>query len=145
MKQHGTFYVPTIMAGDWVAEKAEIEDFFPELVRPKAAAIGPVIRETFARAYKAGVKIAFGTDSGVSAHGDNAQEFSLMVAGGMPPMEAIRSATIVAAELLGVEDDLGSVESGKVADLVAVPGDPLADIALLEKIGFVMKEGVIYK
>jgi imidazolonepropionase-like amidohydrolase len=145
MKQHGTFYVPTIMAGDWVAEKAEIDGFFPDLVRPKAAAIGPQIRDTFAKAYKAGVKIAFGTDSGVSAHGDNAQEFGLMVAGGMPPMETIQAATIVAAELLGVEDKLGTIEAGKIADLVAVPGDPLSDIGLMENVNFVMKEGVVYK
>jgi imidazolonepropionase-like amidohydrolase len=145
MKQHGTFYVPTIMAGDWVAEKAEIDGFFPDLVRPKAAAIGPQIRDTFAKAYKAGVKIAFGTDSGVSAHGDNAEEFGLMVAGGMPPMEAIQAATIVAAELLGIEDTLGSIETGKIADLAAVPGDPLSDIGLMEKVTFVMKEGVVYK
>jgi imidazolonepropionase-like amidohydrolase len=145
MKQHGTFYVPTIMAGDWVADKAEIDGFFPDLVRPKAAAIGPQIRDTFAKAYRAGVKIAFGTDSGVSAHGDNAQEFGLMVAGGMPPMETIQAATIVAAELLGVEDELGTIEAGKIADLVAVPGDPLSEIGLMERVNFVMKEGVVYK
>ena len=145
MKDRGTWYVPTIMAGEWVAEKAEIDGYFPELVRPKAAAIGPQIKETFAKAYRAGVRIALGTDSGVSAHGDNAQEFSLMVEGGMPPIEAIQAATTIAAELLGVEDTLGSVETGKMADLVAVPGNPLTDIALMEKVSFVMKEGVVYK
>ena len=145
MKERGTYYVPTIMAGEWVAEKAKIDDYFPEVVRPKAAAIGPQILDTFAAAYAAGVKIAFGTDSGVSAHGDNAQEFGLMVAGGMPPMEAIQAATIVAAELLGVDDSLGSVEPGKMADLVAVPGDPLADISTMERVSFVMKQGVVYK
>ncbi len=145
MKQHGTYYVPTIMAGDWVAEKAEIDGFFPELVRPKAAAIGPVIQETFGKAYRAGVKIAFGTDSGVSAHGENAEEFALMVEAGMPPMEAIQSATMTTAELLEIEDDLGSVETGKIADLVAVEGDPLSDITLLQNVTFVMKDGVVYK
>jgi imidazolonepropionase-like amidohydrolase len=145
MKEHGTYYVPTIMAGEWVIEKAEVDGFFPEVVRPKAAAIGPQIHKTFGLAYKAGVKIAFGTDTGVSAHGDNAREFSLMVAGGMPPMTALRSATVVTAELLGIQDDLGSVEAGKIADLVAVPGDPLADIRLMEEVTFVMKEGVVYK
>ena len=145
MKERGTYYVPTIMAGEWVAAKAEIDGYFPELVRPKAAAIGPQIKETFAKAYRAGVTIAFGTDSGVSAHGDNAQEFGLMVAGGMPPMEAIQSATVVAAELLGVDDTLGSVDSGKIADLVAVPGDPLTDITVMERVTFVMKKGVVYK
>jgi imidazolonepropionase-like amidohydrolase len=145
MKERGTYYVPTIMAGEWVAEKAEIEGFFPDLVRPKAAAIGPQIQDTFAKAYAAGVTIAFGTDSGVSAHGDNAQEFGLMVAGGMPPMEAIQSATRTAAALLGINDTLGSVESGKIADLVAVPGDPLTDITAMERVSFVMKQGVVYK
>ena len=144
MKERGTYYVPTIMAGKWVAEKSQIDGYFPELVRPKAAAIGPQIRDTFAKAYQSGVTIAFGTDSGVSAHGDNAQEFALMVAGGMPPMDAIRSATMTAAELLGIEDRLGSIEPGKLADLVAVLGDPLADISILESVSFVMKEGVVF-
>jgi imidazolonepropionase-like amidohydrolase len=145
MKERGTWYVPTIMAGEWVAEKAAIDGYFPELVRPKAAAIGPEIKDTFANAYKAGVKIAFGTDSGVSAHGDNAQEFGLMVEGGMPAMEAIQAATARAAELLGVEDSLGSIEAGKTADLVAVPGNPLDDITLMESVTFVMKGGIVFK
>ncbi len=145
MKQHGTYWVPTILAGVTVAERAAIDGYFPDLVRPKAAAIGPVIQETFARAYRAGVKIAFGTDSGVSPHGDNAREFALMVEGGMPPMEAIRSATRVGAELLGIEDEVGTLEAGKLADLVAVAGDPLADVSALESVAFVMKEGVVYK
>ena len=144
MREHGTWYVPTILAGAWVAEKAEVEGFFPELVRPKAAAIGPIIKETFARAYRAGVPIVFGTDSGVSAHGDNAQEFALMVEGGMPEMEALKSATSVAAEFLGISDTHGSVTAGKQADIVAVPGNPLDDIRVMERVGFVMKEGRIY-
>ena len=145
MKKHGTYYVPTIMAGEWVAEKSKLEGFFPELVRPKAAAIGPVIQETFAKAYEAGVKIAFGTDSGVSAHGDNAREFSLMVAGGMSAMEAIQSATMTTAELLGLETEIGSIEPGKQADLIAVHGDPLTDISVLESVRFVMKGGTVHK
>lgn len=145
MKKHGTYYVPTIMAGNWVAEKAKIDGFFPELVRPKAAAIGPLIQQTFAKAYKAGVKIAFGTDSGVSAHGDNGLEFALMVEAGMQPIEAIRSATQNAADLLNVSDQLGTIEVGKLADLVAVKGDPLAEISLLQDVNFVMKDGVVYK
>ena len=145
MKKHGTYYVPTIMAGNWVAEKAKIDGFFPELVRPKAAAIGPLIQQTFANAYKAGVKIAFGTDSGVSAHGDNGLEFALMVEAGMKPIEAIRSATQKAADLLNISEQLGTIEVGKLADLVAVKGDPLQQISLLQNVSFVMKDGVVYK
>jgi imidazolonepropionase-like amidohydrolase len=145
MKENGTWYVPTILAGKWVAEKSRIDGFFPELVRPKAAAIGPIIQDTFARAYKAGVPIVFGTDSGVSAHGDNAQEFALMVEGGMPPMEAIQSATSVAAEFLGIFATHGSIEADKMADIVAVPGNPLDDIRAMERVSFVMRGGKIYK
>lgn len=145
MKKHGTYYVPTIMAGSWVAEKAQIPGFFPELVRPKASAIGPVIKSTFAQAYRAGVNIVFGTDTGVSAHGDNAQEFALMVEGGMPPMDAIRSATSVAAAFLGIDDRVGSVQAGRTADLIGVRGDPLKDITVLERVEFVMKDGVTFK
>ena len=145
MKENGTFYVPTILAGNFVAEKAKIDGFFPAIVRPKAAAIGPLIQQTFARAYKAGVNIAFGTDSGVSAHGDNAQEFGLMVDVGMPPIEAILSATKNTAELLDVTDTLGTISVGKLADIVAVQGDPLANIRLLENIQFVMKDGAVVK
>jgi imidazolonepropionase-like amidohydrolase len=145
MKQHGTYWVPTNMAGEWVAEKAKETGYFPEIVRPKAAEIGPAIRATFAKAHAAGVKIAFGTDSGVSPHGQNAHEFELMVAGGMPPMKAIQSATLQAARLLRIEDRLGTLEPGKIADLIAVTGDPLADIGVLKEVSFVMKEGVVYK
>ncbi len=145
MKEHGTFYVPTLSAGRWVADKAEDPDFFPALVRPKAASIGPQLQGTFGKAYRAGVKIMFGTDTGVSAHGDNAKEFGYMVEGGMPPLEALKAATIVPARFMEVADRLGSVEAGKLADLVAVPGDPLADIHAMEHVRFVMKEGKVYK
>ncbi|HVR28228.1 MAG TPA: amidohydrolase family protein [Thermoanaerobaculia bacterium] len=145
MKEHGTTWVPTILAGHFVAEKAEVPGFFPDIIRPKAAAIGPQIAETFAKAYRAGVAIAFGTDCGVCPHGSNAREFELMVAGGMPAMEAIQSATTVTAELLGIADRLGTIEAGKLADLIAVPGDPIADITALQRVAFVMKEGVVYK
>jgi imidazolonepropionase-like amidohydrolase len=114
-------------------------------VRPKAAAIGPQIQSTFAKAWKAGVKIAFGTDQGVAPHGDNAFEFVYMVEAGMPPMAAIKSATIVSAEALGLEKELGTVEVGKIADLVAVPGDPLFDITAMTKVSFVMRSGVVHK
>lgn len=145
MQERGTYYVPTILAGQWVAEKAEIDGFFPELVRPKAAAIGPLIKDTFRRALDAGVPIVFGTDTGVSAHGDNAREFGLMVEAGMPPMEAIRSATSVAARFLGIEDTHGTLAAGKQADVVAVPGNPLEDIHVMEHVAFVMKAGRVYK
>ncbi|MBU0914531.1 MAG: amidohydrolase family protein, partial [Gammaproteobacteria bacterium] len=145
MKKHGTYYVPTISAGKWAAEKAAMPGFFPELVRPKALAIGPKIQQTFADAYKEGVKIAFGTDSGVGAHGDNWREFVFMTEAGMPALAAIQSATIASARLLKVDQELGSVTAGKIADLVAVPGDPLQDIQLMGKVSFVMKSGVVYK
>jgi imidazolonepropionase-like amidohydrolase len=145
MKQHGTWYVPTIHAGRFVAEKSAVDGYFPEIVRPKAAAIGPQIQGTFSRAHKAGVKIVFGTDCGVGPHGDNAREFEYMVEGGMSPMDAIRSATSVAAEFLGIADRLGTLEAGKLADIIAVEGDPLADISRLRAVHFVMKEGVVHR
>ena len=145
MKQKGTYYVPTITAGRWVFDRSQEPGFFPEVVRPKAASIGPVIQSTFAKAYKAGVKIVFGTDTGVSAHGDNAREFVLMVEAGMPALEAIKSATIVPAKFLDVDDRLGTVQVGKLADLVAVPGDPLVDISAMRRINFVMKGGVVHR
>ncbi len=145
MKKHGTYYVPTILAGDWVAEMSKIDGFFPELVRPKAATIGPVLKQTFSKAYAAGVPIVFGTDSGVSAHGDNAKEFALMVEAGMSPMEAIQSATSTAARFLDIAETRGSIEVSKRADIIAVPGDPLDDIKLMQQVSFVMKEGSIYK
>jgi len=145
MKEHGTYYVPTISAGRFVAEKAKIDGYFPPVVQAKAAAIGPLIQQTFARAYKAGVKIALGTDQGVAPHGENAREFVFMVEAGMPPMKAIQAGTIEGAKLIGRDKDFGSIEKGKLADIVAVPGDPLADITLMTKVSFVMKAGVIYK
>jgi imidazolonepropionase-like amidohydrolase len=145
MKQRGTFFVPTLLAGSWVAEKAKIDGFFPDLVRPKAAEIGPVAINTFTEAYEFGVPIVFGTDTGVSAHGDNAQEFALMVKAGMPEMEAIQSATSIAADFLGLAETHGSLTKGKIADVIAIQGNPLENIRLMEKVHFVMKGGVIYK
>jgi imidazolonepropionase-like amidohydrolase len=145
MKEKGTYLVPTISAGRWVAEKAQDPAYFHPLVRPKALELGPVIQETFGKAWRAGVPIMFGTDCGVCEHGSNAKEFGYMVEAGMPAMAAIKSATLVPAKYLGIDDRLGSIEAGKIADIVAVPGDPLADIHVLERVQFVMKEGVIYK
>jgi len=145
MKEHGTYFVPTISAGRFVADKAKVPGFFPEVVRAKAAAIGPLIQATAGRAYRAGVKIALGTDQGVAPHGENAKEFVYLVEAGMPPMKAIQAGTIEGAKLIGHEKDFGSIETGKLADLVAVPGDPLTDITLMTKVSFVMKAGKIYK
>lgn len=139
--KHGTFYVPTLLAGQFVAEKAKIPGYFPAVIVPKALSIGPALQSTFGKAYKYGVKIAFGTDSGVSAHGDNAREFGLMVDAGMAPMDALKSATSVAAEVLGRQEDLGQLKAGFVADIVAVEGDVMANIRLLENVSFVMKGG----
>jgi len=145
MKQHGTYLVPTITAGKSVADSAKIPGYYPEVVVPKAKAIGPEIQNMFSRAYKSGVNIAFGTDAGVFAHGKNAKEFSYMVDAGMPPMEAIQSATATAAKVLKMDNRIGTIETGKVADIVAVPGNPLDDVAILENVSFVMKEGIVYK
>ena len=144
MKQKGTWYVPTITAGRFVADKARIDGYFPDVVRPKAARIGAQIQDTAARAYRNGVKIAFGTDMGVGPHGENAKEFVYMVEAGIPAAYALQAATIRAAEVLGV-DDQGTVEAGKRADIIAMPGDPLADIGNVLKVDFVMKDGKVYR
>lgn len=144
-KKHGTWYVPTIIAGKSVSDSAKMADYFSPIVRPKALAVGPQLQSTFTKAYKAGVKIAFGTDAGVYMHGKNWKEFVYMVEGGMSPMEAIYAATVNAAELLGVTDRLGVIEKGKLADIIAVNGDPIKDIGVMEKVPFVMKNGVVFK
>jgi imidazolonepropionase-like amidohydrolase len=144
-KKYGTWYVPTIIAGKSTADSAKIPGYYSAVVTPKALSIGPKIQATFAKAYKDQVKIAFGTDAGVFMHGKNWKEFVYMVEAGMPAIEAIRTATVGGAELLGVSHILGSIEKGKLADIIAVDGDPLADINVMEKVVFVMKAGVIYK
>jgi imidazolonepropionase-like amidohydrolase len=144
-KQFGTWYVPTLTAGSSVADSAKKPGYYPDLVTPKALEIGPKINHTFARAYKAGVKIAFGTDAGVYRHGVNWLEFGYMIEAGMPPIEAIRAATMNAADLLGEKERLGSIEAGKLADIVAMDGDPLKDSKVFGKVVFVMKDGVVYK
>ena len=145
MKQRGTWYVPTISAGKFVADKSKVEGYFPDIIRPKAAAVGPQILGTFTRAYKAGVKIAFGTDQGVAPHGQNAREFEYMVEGGMPALEAIRAATLYGATVMGWEDRIGTVEAGKLADIVAVPDDPRRDISTMSRVSFVMKDGAVVR
>lgn len=145
MVEHGTWYVPTIIAGDFVARQSKVPGYYPPQVAAKAAAIGPLIQATAGRAYKAHVKIAFGTDAAVYPHGQNAHEFELMVGAGMPPMFTIQAATINAAQLLKHDKDLGTVAAGKIADVVAVPGNPIDDISLMKQVSFVMKDGVVYK
>ncbi|HTJ11903.1 MAG TPA: amidohydrolase family protein [Dinghuibacter sp.] len=144
-KQHGTYLVPTVIAGKSVSDSAKIPGYFPPVIARKAIEVGTQIQHTFGRAYKAGVKIAFGTDAGVYAHGKNYLEFQYMVEAGMPPMEALRSATVNAADLLGITELTGSIAKGKLADIIAVDGDPLQDIHVMGRVVFVMKEGRIYK
>ncbi len=145
MKQKGTYHVPTIIAGRSAAEYAKIPGYYHPLVVPKAIEIGSKIQENFAKSYKRGVKIAFGTDAGVFPHGENAREFGYMVEGGMPAIEALLSAMQVNADILGMGDKLGSIEKGKLADIVAVNENPVTNIKTMEKVTFVMKDGVVYK
>jgi imidazolonepropionase-like amidohydrolase len=144
MKQHGTWYVPTIIAGKYVEQKAK-EGWFPPQVARKAEEVGPVIQETAGKAYKAGVRIAFGTDAGVFPHGQNAREFEYMVEAGMPNAFVLQTATTHAAELVGQSRDLGSLEPGKYADIIGVQGDPMTDIKVMQKVMFVMKGGEVYR
>lgn len=145
MIKHGTYYVPTIIAGKEVVKKAQIKGYFPAIIVPKALEIGPKIQETFSKAYKKGVKIAFGTDAGVFDHGKNGEEFGYMVDAGMPAIEAIQSATLTNASVLGVSDELGQISVGYTADIVATNDDPTKDISTMANVVFVMKEGKVYK
>ncbi|UOQ96940.1 amidohydrolase family protein [Hymenobacter sp. 5317J-9] len=146
MAKTKTWYVPTLIAGKSVADTTRTHPgYFPPVIAAKALNVGTKMQGTFARAYKAGVRVAFGTDAGVFRHGQNAKEFGYMTEAGMPPLEAIRAATLNAAQLLGEPDDLGALEAGKYADIVAVEGDPLQDIAVLTRPTFVMKAGVAYR
>lgn len=145
MLKRGVFYVPTTLAGVTVAEIAMTGNFMPVAIREKALHVGPNIIETLRRGHAAGLKVAFGTDSAVSPHGQNAREFALMVEAGMTPMEAIAAATINAADNIGQLKNLGSIEPGKLADLIAVDDDPLVDIETLLNVSFVMKGGAVFK
>tara|TARA_R110002073_G_scaffold118918_1_gene258366 strand:+ start:221677 stop:222993 length:1317 start_codon:yes stop_codon:yes gene_type:complete len=142
--EHGAYLVPTIHAGKFVEEKAKIDGFFPPAIKSKAAAVGPLIQASFERAYKAGVKIAFGTDVGVGAHGTNALEFVYMNEAGMTPEDCLISATINAADLIGATDQIGTIEPGKFADIIAASGDPMQDVSAYQDIVFVMKGGEVF-
>lgn len=145
MKKHDVYLVPTITAGKFVSDKAKIKNYYPEIIVPKALDIGPKIQDMFGRAYKAGVGIAFGTDAAVFYHGDNAKEFGYMVEAGMPAIEAIQSATITNAMILKMENQLGQLKAGFIADIVATNDNPVENISTMETVVFVMKEGKIYK
>ena len=145
MKKYNVYHVPTITAGKSVEAKAKIKGYFPEIIVPKALEIGPKIQDTFSKAYKKGVKIAFGTDAGVFDHGENGKEFGYMVQGGMSAMETIQSATITNAHVLELSDKIGRIEKGLLADIVATDDDPTKNIKTMEQVSFVMKNGRIYK
>jgi imidazolonepropionase-like amidohydrolase len=145
MKEYGTYLVPTLSAGRYVAEKAKVEGYYPEIIIPKILMIDAEIRETFAMVYKEGVNISFGTDAGVFPHGENAKEFGYMVETGWSEMFSIQSATITNAKILDMEHELGQLSSGFLADIVAVNEDPTQNIRTTENVVFVMKEGTIYK
>lgn len=143
-KEHGTYFDMDIYNDDFLLGKA-IEFGLPQENIDKEKMVGRLQRETFEKAFKAGVKMAFGTDAGVYPHGDNAKQFAVMVRFGMTPAQAIRTATFNSADLLGRSKDVGTIETGKFADIIAVDGDPLQDVTKLQNVGFVMKGGVIYK
>lgn len=145
MIKHNTYLVPTISAGKAAAKMADIPGFLPPVVAKKAREIGPVSQITFGKAYKKGVAIAFGTDAGVSPHGDNGKEFGFMHEAGMPIMKTIQAATVINADLLGMSNELGKLKEGFMADIVAVDEDPTKNVHTLENAVFVMKEGIIYK
>ncbi|MDB5452449.1 MAG: Xaa-Pro dipeptidase, partial [Caulobacteraceae bacterium] len=146
MKKNGGYLVPTLMAGDFVVRIVQSpNNFFTPAQSAKALQAGPMMLDMTRRAHEGGVKIAFGTDTGVSAHGDNAYEFVLLVKAGLTPLEAIKAATVSAADHLQISNVAGSLTPGHSADIIAVQGDPLTDVSVLQKVGFVMKEGVVYK
>ena len=145
-KQSGAYLVPTLMAGDFVARIANGSgNYFTPAQTTKAREVGPKMLDMARRAHAGGVKIAFGTDTGVSAHGENAGEFALLVRAGMTPIQAIRAATVNAADHLQLSNEIGTLVPGKAADLIAVRGDPVGDVTELERVTFVMKGGRVYK
>ncbi|PKQ00369.1 MAG: Xaa-Pro dipeptidase [Alphaproteobacteria bacterium HGW-Alphaproteobacteria-13] len=142
-KAKGSYYVPTLLAGETVSQQAEAADWMPDAVRAKARTVGPLMVDALRRAHQGGVRIAFGTDSAVSRHGENAREFALMVKAGLTPLDTIRAATVWGAAHVGLEREIGSIAAGKAADIVAVRGDPLEDVRRLETMRFVMKGGAV--
>jgi len=144
-KSQKAYLVPTIIAGKTVADSAKIKGYYHPMIVPKAIETGALIQEAFAKAYKAGVNIAFGTDAGVFPHGYNAKEFQYMHEAGMPMAEALKIATVVNASILGMDQELGSIDVGKLADIIAVSGNPVEDPRVLMKTTFVMKDGQVYK
>lgn len=143
-KEKNATLVPTVIAGVTVTGWVD-EEWLPEPSRKKAAIVGPLMLDMLARAKAGGVRIAFGTDTGVSKHGENADEFPLMIQAGFTPEEAIRAATVIASEHIEMSDQIGTIEAGKFADIIATDGDPLADVEELRDVDFVMKGGVVYK
>ncbi|NIJ35908.1 imidazolonepropionase-like amidohydrolase [Sphingopyxis panaciterrae] len=144
-KAKGSYLVPTLLAGHTVSEQAETADWMPDAVRAKARTVGPLMVDALRRAHEGGVKIAFGTDSAVSKHGENAREFALMVEAGLTPLDTIRAATVWAATHVGLENEIGTLGTGKAADIVAVRADPLTDVRALETMAFVMKGGAVVR
>ncbi len=144
-KKNGAWYVPTIIAGKTVEERAKQPGFFPPPVAEKARLVGPQIQDAFRRALAGGVRVAFGTDAGVYPHGENAREFQYMVEAGMTPTQAIESATKNGAIVLGIEREIGSLEVGKRADLIATKRNPLVDVMELTRVVFVMRGGTVYR
>ena len=145
MVANNCYLIPTISAGKQVAEKARIPGFFPEVVARKALEIGPLHQATIAKAYKNKVPMGFGTDAGVFPHGMNAIEFGYLLEAGIPVMESLRAATMINAKLLNMQDELGQLKEGFLADIIAVDENPLDNVKTLEKVSFVMKDGKVYK
>jgi imidazolonepropionase-like amidohydrolase len=144
MKEHGTYLVPTLYLGDWMFDNAEQTHMPPPLLA-KARGVIPAARRNIAHAFAGGVKVAFGTDAAVYPHGLNGHEFAVMVKLGLTPLQAIQAATVNAADLLGWSGQVGSLEPGAWADIIAVDGDPLKDVTTLERVKFVMKGGETVK